>query len=193
MNDLDDNDPPPDEIRDAKTIARRTLALFGTVGVALGAPRDDVLQWLKESNLWDELSPLEGAYLSDINPTRRQNIDATWKSEGLTVLLWALGKISVLPAPNQQCDTSIFQKLLPPYASISAADFISSAERRSDDALLAMADELMDLHWHARDAQINGREMSADLDIEIIQERHLAINWAIGYDGLPWDEVTTDT
>ena len=25
------------------------------------------------------------------------------------------------------------------------------------------------------------------------QERHHAINWVIGYDGLAWDDVTTDT
>jgi hypothetical protein len=31
------------------------------------------------------------------------------------------------------------------------------------------------------------------VDIEIIQERHHAINWVIGYEGLSWDEVTTDT
>jgi hypothetical protein len=56
-----------------------------------------------------------------------------------------------------------------------------------------MADELLNLHWRARDAEINGRPMPRDLDIEIIQERHHAINWVIGYEGLPWDEVTTDT
>jgi hypothetical protein len=31
------------------------------------------------------------------------------------------------------------------------------------------------------------------VDLEIVQERHHAINWVIGYDGAPWDEVTTDT
>ena len=194
MSDLDGDDVlPPDEIRDAKAIARRTLALFGTVGISLGAGRDEVSQWLRVSDLWDELSPMEIAYLSEATPTKKQRIDATWKSEGLIVLLWSLGKISRLPAPNEQCDTSIFQKLLPPYASISVADFISSAERRGDDDLLAMADELLDFHWQARDAKINGRETPPHLDIEIIQERHHAINWVIGYDGLPWDEVTTDT
>jgi hypothetical protein len=29
--------------------------------------------------------------------------------------------------------------------------------------------------------------------LEIVQERHYAINWITGYGGLPWDEVTTDT
>jgi hypothetical protein len=31
------------------------------------------------------------------------------------------------------------------------------------------------------------------VNIEIIQERHRAINWVNGYDSAPWDEVTSDT
>ena len=46
---------------------------------------------------------------------------------------------------------------------------------------------------YARDARLNGQPMPADIDIEVVQERHHAINWITGYCGLPWDEVTTDT
>jgi NADPH-dependent 2,4-dienoyl-CoA reductase/sulfur reductase-like enzyme len=56
-----------------------------------------------------------------------------------------------------------------------------------------MADETMRLHWEARNAQIKGRPAALNVDLEIIQERHHAINWVIGYDALDWDEVTTDT
>jgi hypothetical protein len=35
--------------------------------------------------------------------------------------------------------------------------------------------------------------MPPGIDIEIVQERHHAINWITECDGLPWDEVTTDT
>lgn len=54
-----------------------------------------------------------------------------------------------------------------------------------------MADELMDFHWQARVAKIHFKP--TQLDTEAIQERHHTINWVIGYDGAPWDEVTTDT
>ena len=56
-----------------------------------------------------------------------------------------------------------------------------------------MANELMHLHWQARDARIHSKPTPPHVNIEIIQERHHAINWVIGYEGLPWDEVTTDT
>ena len=183
----------PNQIRDAKAIARRALALFGAVGLALGAPRDDVMSWLSQENIWDDLSPSELAYVSSSSPTKKQGIDASWKSEALMVLVWALGKIDALPAPSEQCDTELFKNLLPPYAPISVAEFISSAERRPNQSLLDKADELMDLHWEARDAKYHGRPTPPLLNIEIIQERHHAINWVIGYEGLPWDEVTTDT
>jgi hypothetical protein len=182
---------PLDEVRDASEIARRALALFGVAGLGLGALHNDINSWLKEEDLWDELSPSELAYVSENEPTEKQSIDATWKSEALIVLLWSLEKMEYLPAITEQCDTSIFQELLPPYANLSSAEFIASAKRRPDDILIKMADELMGYHWQARDARIHSKP--THLDIEIIQERHHAINWVIGYDGAPWDEVTTDT
>ena len=80
-----------------------------------------------------------------------------------------------------------------PLQRVSVAEFIGAARRRPDAELLKMADALLQLHWEARDAMIHGRPVPPRLDIEIIQERHHAINWIIGYEGLPWDEVTTDT
>jgi hypothetical protein len=74
-----------------------------------------------------------------------------------------------------------------------AAQFITSAERRSANALQEMANELMHLHSQARDARIHSKPIQTHVNIEIIQKRHHAINWVIGYEGLPWDEVTTDT
>lgn len=70
---------------------------------------------------------------------------------------------------------------------------MDSATLRPDDELMATANEILDLHWHARDAQIHKHIPAKPVDIEIIQERHHAINWIIGYDGVDWDEVTTDT
>lgn len=126
-------------------------------------------------------------------PTRKQLIDASWQSEALIVLLWALEKVEDLPPANTQCDTSLFQKLLPPYADMSVKDFVRLAIRRSDEALTDMADMILNLHANARYAANHDRVASPGIDIEIVQERHRAINWVIGYEGLPWDQVTTDT
>jgi len=190
---MDAEDSPPDEIRSAHDVAVRALALFSAVGVALGAPRTEVVPWLEAEGLWEELSPLEREFLSREDAPERSRINFSWHSERLIVLLWALGRVSTLPASSVQCDPALFQELLPPYADESVSSFVRSAKLRSEEELLRKANELLDQHWKARDARMNGRPLPSDIDIEIVQERHHAINWIIGYGSLSWDEVTTDT
>jgi hypothetical protein len=186
------DESPPDRVRDAQEIARRSLALCAVVGIALGADREDLKNWITDEGLWNDLAPTELAYVSAETPTEKQTIEATWLSERLTVLLWALLKVD-LPAPNQQADTALFLDLVPPFSNDSVSEFLRTALRRSENELLEMAEELLQSHWRARDAQLHSKPMPADINIEIIQERHHAINWVIGYEGLAWDEVTTDT
>jgi hypothetical protein len=188
-----DEDQPPDEIRCATDVARRSLALFSVVGLALGAERGAILAWLSENDLWKDLAPSEVGFIDTPSPSRKQIINSSWLSERLVVLLWALGTIDLLPPADEQCDTAVFQDLLPPFASMSVPEFIAGARLRPDVELIAMADAILGLHWEARDARLNGRAPRNPVDLEVVQERHHAINWVIGYDGLPWDEVTTDT
>ncbi|MFC7499501.1 DUF4272 domain-containing protein [Enterovirga sp. GCM10030262] len=64
---------------------------------------------------------------------------------------------------------------------------VSSREELTD-----IAERILDLHWEARDARINDRQPRKRVNMEIIQERHHAINWVSGYQASPWDEVNTD-
>jgi hypothetical protein len=104
----------PNKVRGWREMARRSLTLFGVVGLALGAPCGDIVGWLRNEGLWHALSPAELAFLTADHPTEKQMINASWRSEALIVLLWALGKVEKLPAANEQRDTSLFQELLPP-------------------------------------------------------------------------------
>lgn len=174
-------------------LERSLGGLFAYVGVGLGAPRDEALAWLHEEGLWPELTSSERELFDTPEATKQQLTDASWKSESLMVLLWALNKFDDLPPSNEQCNTSLFQDYLPPFTDSSVEDFIGSATRRDDDTLLRKTDEILDLHWQARDARHRGQSKLANIDMEIIQERHHAINWVTGYEGLAWDEVTTDT
>jgi len=182
----------PDEIRTPQAVARRALALFGVVGVAFGGDREVIIGWLRDNNLFDELSPVEARFLVNPAPSKRQVVIAGWYSERLIVLAWALGLLA-MPSPAEQCDTALFQKMMPPYAEVEVDEFISSAQLRTSKELIAAADTILNEHWVARDAAIHNREPSAPVDLEVIQERHHAINWIIGHEGLPWDEATTDT
>ena len=152
-----------------------------------------VLDWLSQNDLWSDLAPSEAGFIDTPRPSRKQVVDASWLSERLIVLLWSLSAIDQLPPANEQCDTAVFGGLLPPFSGMSVAEFITQAQLRSDKELIGMADALLDLHWEARDASLNGHAPRKPVDLEIVQERHHAINWVIGYDGASWDEVTTDT
>jgi hypothetical protein len=191
VNDVEDG--VDDEIRSAQDVARRSLALFAAVGTALGVPRDEIISWLRSESLWGALTPHEVAYLEQTNPPRKAHIDFSWQSERLTVLLWALGRIQELPDSATQCDTSVFKSVLPPFARTSTQAFIAQATLIDEDRLWKQADLYLDDHWKARDAQLHDRSMPSGINIEIVQERHHAINWITGYGSLTWDEVTTDT
>ena len=189
----DSEDEGQDEIRPAEEIARRSLALFAVVGRALGVPRDEVISWLRTEGLWDALTPHEVAYVEQTNSPQKAHVNFGWQSERLIVLLWALGKIQELPDSATQCDTSVFKSVLPPFAKISTQAFIAQATLIDEDRLWKQSDLYLEGHWKARDAQLHERPMPPGIDIEIVQERHHAINWITGYEGLTWDEVTTDT
>lgn len=133
MNDAEES--VEDEIRPAQEVARRCLALFAVVGTALGAPRDEILSWLRAEGLWGDLTAHEEAYLEQANPPRRAHINFGWQSERLIVLLWALGKIEELPDSATQCDTSVFKSILPPFARTSTRTFIAQASLIDEDSL----------------------------------------------------------
>jgi hypothetical protein len=178
---------PPDEV------ALRALALFAVVVAALDNERPAVEKWLTTNGLWSALAPSELAFLNSTNPTRQQLIDASWLPERLVVLIWALGGIPGLPPADELCDPASIQGALPTSAAADTGSFVARASLRPEADLVAMADEILNLHWEARDATLNGRPSAMPVNLDIIQERHHAINWVIGHAGLPWDEVTTDT
>jgi hypothetical protein len=190
---MEGDDFPPDEVRSPQVIARRALALFGVWGFTTAAPRAEVLDWLDENNLRAELSPSELEFIGEQNPSPQREINFSWHSERLIVLLWALNLVESLPGADGQCDTSIFQRCLPPFTEQPVQQFITNATLRSADELWAEAERVFHLHAEARNARLNDRISREPVDVEVVQERHHAINWVTGYDALDWDEVTTDT
>jgi hypothetical protein len=186
------DDLPPDTIR-TREVAQRALGLFAMVCLVFEEPKDEIVQWLRENDLYDALAPSERQFIETSSPSEKQRINASWLSERLVVLCWALRQIQGLPAPDEQCDPVAFQDILPPFAEVKAPDFIAKAALRPGQELIEMADRMLRHHWEARNEKLTGTPPRTPVNIEIIQERHHAINWVIGYEGLAWDEVTTDT
>lgn len=95
--------------------------------------------------------------------------------------------------PLTESATSAFRDILPPFTDELAGDFIARARLRADDELRAQEDAIYDLHSEAADARRHKRPMRTPVDINVIHQRHCAMNWLVGYLGQSWDDVTPDT
>lgn len=204
----DSQDEYVDQIRSADEVARRCVALYAVLAAGHDVPRDEIVAWLQREQLWDAVSPEESYFLLSESPTPQQRINATWRAEALFPLLWSLGLFAELPSPEQLCDLPRIQRVLPPLFE-PVAKFLSSVRLRSDSEIHAANEEIYQIHWRVRDAQLRGQPTppgklprmpveDCEPPVEVynagvVQERHHGLNWLIGYCGQDWDDITTDT
>lgn len=181
-----------EHIRSPGEVARRCVILYAVLAVAHGESRDKLVTWLHEERLWEAVSPQESAFLLSEWPTQQRCMDATWRAEALFALLWSLDLIAELPSPTQLCDVQLIRSVLPPLFG-STVEFISSAKLRNEDLIHSANESTYRTHWRVRDAQLNGRPVPDRLNADVVQERHYAFNWLIGYLGENWDDIKTDT
>src|SRR5688572_28590574 len=87
-----------DAVRCVQDVLNRTLALGAAVAGAVGAPCGELLAWIADMGLLDELTTRERMLLKE-QASRELVIDFSWQSERLVVLLRALNKIPALPFP----------------------------------------------------------------------------------------------
>jgi Domain of unknown function (DUF4272) len=180
-----------DELRTAEEIARRSLVLGALISTVYGVSISDVCSWLKAENLWEELSPDELAYIE--NPANnRAQINLSWHSEALVVLLWSINKISSLPPLTIEVDTTLIKAVLvsPPH---STKQFISSAYLRDEEEVLREYETVYESHWSVRDSKIHNKPIPNNLNPSVVYERHFGFNYVTGYCSLNWDDITCDT
>jgi hypothetical protein len=178
------------KIRTAQDTARRLLILYNVAAVGYGIDRVKVNERLKQTGLWDFVSPNEKSFLESKKPSKQQIIDATWRVEALWTLLWALGQITELDFPIKSVDPQTIHSLIPKPEDFDS--YIKNAKLRSKKEILDQTDLIYRIHWAVRDAQINGKKAPASLDGSVVVERHYTLNWLTFY-GDEWDEITTDT
>ena len=204
----DSQDEHVDQIRSAEEVARRCIVLYAVLAAGHDELRDELVAWLHREGLWDAVSPQESNFLLSASPTRQQRFQGQWRAEALFPLLWSLGQIAELPSPQQRCDVQLIRSVLPPLLG-SVAEFISSARLCSDPAIHDANEEIYQIHWRVRDAQFRNEPTrpgklprmpvpdceppAESYDAGVVQERHYALNWLIGYCGQDWDDITTDT
>lgn len=192
-------------IREASSVARRVLALNAIIRFARGREYSETVELLSDSNVAHDLSPAERHFLENDGPSTEACQEMIWRLECLWLLMWSLGYFDDLNWPNQMCDAddlhdSVFD------AAASPEDFINSAKLRDRTTLLDTAELVMRIHWAVRDSVINNQPIPENLDwktptklvsatnapaVGIVQERHHALNWLIGFGDAEWDNVDT--
>lgn len=191
-DDDDEDEEIEDEFRTSLVCAQRCVILYGILSAGHGEDRNKIISWLKDENLREHVSKQEIEYLESKTPTEQQVVNATWRVEALHLLLWTLKKVDSASNLNEMCDVGAVQTLCGFYLG-STKDFIESCNLREEDEIYDLNELIYDSHWKVRDAQINGKKIPDNLDSGVVQERHYAINWLMGYCGQDWDEITTDT
>jgi hypothetical protein len=176
----DDELTPPT----AERVLRRTLALAAVAMRAyLEAPnaRDGLAElrdWVAKEQLDDELEPNERAVINAARGmlSAQQQVDASWRSEGVVVLGWALG---AGPLPNHETQGDPFE----------AARALGFLQTKMIEPALRTADEIeregrraLGIHWRLREFSL--RQEPVDF------EKFSRESWFGGFDigGIPLAE-----
>ncbi|WP_262919228.1 DUF4272 domain-containing protein [Niabella hibiscisoli] len=123
--------------------------------------------------------------------TRQEEVNISWRTEAIWLLLWAIHKVENLALPTHEIEPNDIFERLPEFLS-DPSGFIREAMVRPTSAILDMSDLVYRLHWAAKNADLNNEPMPGGLKLSIVMERHYAINWLTFYAD-DWDDITLDT
>lgn len=165
----DDEEYAPDP-PSAERVARRALALTAVSVRGLleqdtedaGARRmhRDLLAWVEQGGVTSELEAYELALiqqpLGELDP--RAQLNASWRLEGLAVLVWALG-LADLPPHDALVEPDALWTPMRLMDAGGARTLVADAALRPREEIEGLRSRLFALHWRLRDYGINGRSM----------------------------------
>ena len=158
--------------------------------MAHGEDGHGIYQWLVNQDVESAISPEEKRILTSTQMSDRDRINASWRVEGLEVMLWALSELPDMSPLSGQCDSSRIEDVFSSILS-NTSDFLDRDSMRSEGEIYEQQEAIENHHWTIRDARIHGKPQPKELDSGVVQEKHYAINWILF--GEDWDEVLTDT
>jgi Domain of unknown function (DUF4272) len=176
--------------RSTEEVALRAIALRMVSLKASGIPDSLWADIVEEFQIAPHFSPMERKFVETPSPSKSDSIQFSWRSECYWVMLWALGFVEHLGRPDEECEISLADSFL---QDNCLDEFLAQAKLLPQSDLLDEADLICRYHWAVRDAAIHGHNVPAGLHPGVVQERHQALNWLIGYDKAEWDDVPTDT
>lgn len=179
------------KFRSRNEIAERLVAC--TIAAVAGETGDKkfVDQLLTDFAAAKLLSPKEHEFIERRIDDQKERVQFSWRYERAWVLFWALGYVERLDYPPKICDVP---KLAGFLRGKSVEQIAREAKLRSPSAMLDEADLIYRIHWATTEERVNGTvTVPEEIERGVVQERHAALNWLIGYQGQEWDEITTDT
>jgi hypothetical protein len=132
----------------------------------------------------EELSPSEQAFLDKEGPTREECAQFIWRYESLYVLAWALGLVKELPFPEKACE---------PAPLVATVIELKDPAMRPASEILDALDQTYRLHWHIRQQRLKKKGEAKGVDVDVVMQRHHALNWLVRFQHAAWDEVDTPT
>jgi hypothetical protein len=160
--DEDDDAEEGAEAPSAERVARRALALtalsarglmeYDAGEAAVDVAHRDLLSWVEEAGFADELEAQEAEVLrrplGGLDPQAATN--ATWATEALCVLAWALGRFD-LPPHGEQVEPHQVWKAMRMMDAGGARALVAEAVLRPRDEIRTARERLFALHWRLRD------------------------------------------
>jgi hypothetical protein len=184
-NDENEGADPPTSVR----VARRALALTAVTARAIleqdnttlksgpasrsplrrlrgmfsGRDRErlELLAWIRNIGIEDELEPDEWEIIQ--RPigrlVPRQQIDSTWRLEGLAVLGWALGRFEV-PSHDQLVDFRLLWSKLGLLDIHVAKELLAGPALRTREEIINRRNRLFAIHWRLRNYKLRPEVMN---------------------------------
>lgn len=181
------------KMRSPKEIAERLVAC--TICAVGGETGDKtvVRKLLLDFNAEGLLTPDERVFVASKIDVPQERVQFSWRYERAWVLLWALGYIERLDYPPSICDVPRLAGLI---RGKSIEQILREARPRGQKEILDEADLIYRVHWAVVDERVNVNKsvkVPGSVEKGVVQERHAALNWLIGYMRQEWDDISTDT
>ena len=177
-------------LRSTEEVAYRALSLLAVALKGEGLEQPLVEKLVGRYSLAPYFTPKEADFIRSAAPSQSDRSQFSWRYEAAWVLLWALGYLEELGKPSTICDVP---KAVTIMHEGTTAQFVADAKLRSLEQVLDEADLIYRYDWAVVDARVNDKPSPAGLEPGVVQERHYALNWLIGYMDQDWDDVSTDT
>lgn len=141
----------------------------------------------KAENLF---TPEEKEFLADPMPDMQDRVKFSWRYEITWVMLWAIGIIDRLNPHDEPIDVGEMASIM---YSDGPEGLFAKAKLRPQSELLDAADLVYRQHWAFRNQSLTAPDDTPSTELFLADARHYGLNWLIGYENQPWDDITTDT